>query len=309
MTAVVSIVTSALVLTIIAAAITGFAYKERTLCFRDSFKPSFKTKGKSKTRRPSKVHSSIDFPSRHSFTLNNVYLCEHTNVLYLQKTSSDSTKTLADVDNLSDFSDNSKSANKNKKGSRTENIVTVDSIQDQARCRSWVQHASVHTYSQARRPLTPPNKVREHDGPIRPKLVSLGESLYHENITGDNCREITIPRVSRYGGTPQNTSTKPEDYSFSDSSTSSRPYNASEQFDYPKGPAVMYTELQFPPGPAKVQTYINKKDSSDSNVTMHKLSGASHHFENNMIYKRSDFGKSLKDENNEPSAAAIGRIV
>ena len=238
-----------------------------------------------------------------------VYLCEHTNVLYLQKTSSDSTKTLADVDNRSDFSDSSKSSNKNKKGSRTENIVTVDSIQDQARCRSWVQHPFVHTYSQARRPPTPPNKVREHDGPIRPKLVSLGESLYHENITGDKCREITIPRVSRYGGTPQNTSTKPEDYSFSDSSTSSRPYNASEQFDYPKGPAVMYTELQFPPGPAKVQTYINKKDSSDSNVTMHKLSGASHHFENNMIYKRSDFGQSLKDENNEPNAGVIGRIV
>ena len=72
MTAVVSIVTSGLLLTIIAVAITGFAYKERTLCFRDSFKPSFKTKGNSKTRRPSKVHSSIDFPSRHSFTLNNM---------------------------------------------------------------------------------------------------------------------------------------------------------------------------------------------------------------------------------------------
>ena len=238
-----------------------------------------------------------------------VYLCVNTNVLHLQKTSSDSTKTLADVDNQSDFSDNSKSANKNKKGSRTENIVSVDSKQDPSRCRSWVQHPSIHTYSQTRRPPTPPNKVREHDAPIRPKLVSLGESLYHENITGDNCREITIPRVSRYGGTPQNTSTKPEDYSFSDSSTSSRPYNAPEQFDFPKGPAVMYTELQFPPGPAKVRTYINKKDSCDSNVTIHKLSGESNRFENNMIYKRSDFGKSLKDENNEQNAGVIGRIV
>lgn len=233
----------------------------------------------------------------------------YTNVSYLQKTSSDSTKTLAEVDNQTDFSDNSTSAKKNKKGSRTENIVAVDSTQDPSRYRSWVQHPSVYTHSQTRRPPTPPNKVREHDAPIRPKLVSLGESLYHENITGDNCREITIPRVSRYGGTPQNTSTKPEDYSFSDSSTSSRPYNAPERFDYPKGPAVMYTELQFPPGPAKIQTYINKKDSSDSNITMHKLSGESHRFENNMIYNRSDLGKSLKEENIEPNAVAIGRIV
>ena len=71
MTAVVSIVTSALVLTIIAVAVTGFAYKERTLCFRDSFKPSFKAKGNSKTRRPNKVYSSRDFHSRHS----NIYVC------------------------------------------------------------------------------------------------------------------------------------------------------------------------------------------------------------------------------------------
>ena len=55
-----------------------------------------------------------------------VYLSVHTNVLYLQKTSSDSTKTLADIDNQSEFSDTSKSANKNRKGSKTENIITVD---------------------------------------------------------------------------------------------------------------------------------------------------------------------------------------
>ena len=71
MTAVVSIVTSALVLTIIAVAITGFAYKERTLCFRDSFKPSFKAKGNSKNRRPNKVYRSRDFQSRHSY----IYVC------------------------------------------------------------------------------------------------------------------------------------------------------------------------------------------------------------------------------------------
>ena len=73
MTAVVSIVTSALVLTIIAVAITGFAYKERTLCFRDSFKPSLKAKGNSKTRRQNKVYSIRDFHSRHSFTF--IYVC------------------------------------------------------------------------------------------------------------------------------------------------------------------------------------------------------------------------------------------
>ena len=73
MTAVVSIVTSALVLTIIAVAITGFAYKERTLCFRDSSKPSFKAKGNSKNRRPNKVYRSRDFQSRHSFTF--IYVC------------------------------------------------------------------------------------------------------------------------------------------------------------------------------------------------------------------------------------------
>ena len=61
MTAVVSIVTSGLLLTIIAVAITGFAYKEKTLCFRDSFKPSFKAKGNSKARRPNKVYNCRDF--------------------------------------------------------------------------------------------------------------------------------------------------------------------------------------------------------------------------------------------------------
>ena len=73
MTAVVSIVTSALLLTIIAVAITGFAYKERTLCFRDSFKTSFKAKGNSKTRRPKKVYSSRDFHLHHS--LKHKYVC------------------------------------------------------------------------------------------------------------------------------------------------------------------------------------------------------------------------------------------
>ena len=73
MTAVVSIVTSGLLLIIIAVAITGFAYKERTLCFRDGFKPSFKAKGNSKTRRPKKVYSSRNFHFHHSFTLK--YVC------------------------------------------------------------------------------------------------------------------------------------------------------------------------------------------------------------------------------------------
>ena len=75
MTAVVSIVTSGLLLIIIAVAITGFAYKERTLCFRDGFKPSFKAKGNSKTRRPKKVYSSRNFHFHHSFTLKHKYVC------------------------------------------------------------------------------------------------------------------------------------------------------------------------------------------------------------------------------------------
>ena len=78
MTAVVSIVTSALLLTIIAVAITGFAYKERTLCFRDGFKPSFKAKGNSKTRRPKKVYSSRNFHLHHSFTL--ICMCIYANI-------------------------------------------------------------------------------------------------------------------------------------------------------------------------------------------------------------------------------------
>ena len=56
MTAVVGLVTSILLIILVAFMITGYAYKRRKLCFKDTIPVAVSTKKRSKTRSTQKVN-------------------------------------------------------------------------------------------------------------------------------------------------------------------------------------------------------------------------------------------------------------
>ena len=183
---------------------------------------------------------------------------------------------------------------------------------ERSRCRSWVQHpASTSAYSPRRRPPTPPNIVR-HGETIRPTLAKFADSLYPDNTIEGSTQEITIPRaLTMYGKTPQNINSIRAD-GISTSSESSISPTSNIQYPYttrtvethePKGPVVMYTDLQFPPSPSQLQELVSrKKDSSGSSITMKaKLSSdikEHNRFEQSIMRSRDDIFKRNSDEGN-----------
>ena len=179
--------------------------------------------------------------------------------------------------------------------------------QDRMRSRSWVQHPSSSVYSQKRRPPTPPNIIRENGTP-RPTLARFGDSLYPENIIGDTCKEITIPRVVSQGKTPQNTNVRSDEMSASGSSISSKVEDITAE-SQPRTPVVMYTELQFPPNTtSRTHHHTFKNNSGGTDVIPHKLSAERDRFEQRIMRSQRDMFK-IKDGENENDQLAISHLM
>ena len=113
--------------------------------------------------------------------------------------------------------------------------------------RSWLQHPL------QKRPSTPPNMaVGKHRMSPRPTLARFSDSLYPDG-GGDvnqnlHIKNITIPRILSQGKTHQNF----DDGSAADESASSDSCEVqarapSSYLREPIGPAIMYTDLPFPP--------------------------------------------------------------
>ena len=176
------------------------------------------------------------------------------------------------------------------------NLATVN---DRSRSRSWVQHPSSSAYSQRRRPRTPPNMVGEA-GTKRPTLARFGDSLYPENVIEDHCKEITIPRVLKaHEKTPQNINVRSDGNSTSSEFSISSNLQGNLDESQPRGPVVMYTDLQFLPNPSHVQELINKKGSVGSNVTQEKRNTEKNRFEQSVVRSRGEILRGNNEENNQ----------
>ena len=189
---------------------------------------------------------------------------------------------------------------------RNKTSINFATLEDRTRSRSWVQHPSPSAYSQRRRPPTPPNMIRENGTP-RPIVARFGDSLYHDNIIGDTCKEITIPRVLSQGKTPQNTNLRSDEISTSGSSSSSKVQDVTVG-SQPRSPIVMYTELQFPPNQSTLHPYANKKESNASNILHHKLSAERNRFEQSIMRSKPERFKT-PDGKNENDPLAISHLM
>ena len=146
-----------------------------------------------------------------------------------------------------------------------------------------------------------------HENTTRPTLAKFSDSLYPDNMMEDPSHEIVIPRaLTLYGKTPQNVGCTRADGVSTSSESSISPRNnvrnierlKSNESHEPRGPVVMYTDLNFPPNPSQLKNIIsNKKDSSESQITLKaKLSSERDRFEQSIMRSREEISKRSHDE-------------